>query len=398
MSWIAIALKNILRRPIRSILTVAGVAVAVAMLFNLLEFQRGYEEGLRGELADLGAHIMIVPRGCPYEAATIVLHGGKWPRYMDEEWYEIVRETDGVEASTAIIMDAIIRDGGRENIIYMGIDDDYPDLRQSWNYARGRWFTGEDTAILGSTVARSMGVTAGDTITIEDEPRVPETEVKVAGVLERTNSQDDGLIFLPQGTLQRIFGLEEKLVVILVKLRDVSRTDEVASALRVASADADAGMNVFPLSELLNTLTSLLSSTRVFVLAIVAVAFVIGGVGVLTTILMAVYERTREIGMMKAMGAGKADVFRLVWLETLFTTLAGGFVGIGLALLSGRGVVALLRLVLPHTPADFALGMTGTTFAICIGVSVVLGVIAGTWPAWRAASISPIAAIRGGSS
>jgi putative ABC transport system permease protein len=166
----------------------------------------------------------------------------------------------------------------------------------------------------------------------------------------------------------------------------------------VASADADAGMNVFPLSELLNTLTSLLSSTRVFVLAIVAVAFVIGGVGVLTTILMAVYERTREIGMMKAMGAGKSDVFRLVWLETLFTTLAGGFVGIGLALLSGRGVVALLRLVLPHTPADFALGMTGTTFAICIGVSVVLGVIAGTWPAWRAASISPIAAIRGGSS
>ncbi|MBD3293321.1 MAG: ABC transporter permease, partial [Armatimonadia bacterium] len=126
MSFIAIAVKNILRRPIRSILTVAGVAVAVAMLFNLLEFQRGYEEGLRGELADLGAHIMIVPRGCPYEAATIVLHGGKWPRYMDEEWYGIVRETDGIEASTAIIMDAIIRDGGRENIIYMGIDENYP--------------------------------------------------------------------------------------------------------------------------------------------------------------------------------------------------------------------------------------------------------------------------------
>jgi len=398
MNWTAIALKNILRRPVRSILTVAGVAVAVAMLFNLLEFQRGYEEGLRGELADLGAHIMIVPRGCPYEAATIVLHGGKWPRYMEEDWYEIVRETDGIEASTAIVMDAIIRDGGRENVIYMGIDEDYPELRQSWNYARGRWFAGPDSAILGSTVARSLGVGAGDTITIEDEPRIPATKLTVSGVLERTNSQDDGLIFLPQHTLQRIFGLEGKLVVILVKLSDVTRTDEVASALRAASAEADAGMNVFPLSELLNTLTSLLSSTRVFVLAIVAVAFVIGGVGVLTTVLMAVYERTREIGMMKAMGAGRADVFRLVWLETLFTALAGGFVGIALALLSGRGVVALLRLVLPHTPADFALGMTGATFAVCIGVSVVLGVIAGTWPAWRASSISPITAIRGGSS
>lgn len=397
MNWTAIALKNILRRPIRSILTVAGVAVAVAMLFNLLEFQRGYEEGLRSELADLGAHIMIVPRGCPYEAATIVLHGGKWPRYMDEEWYELVRGKEGIEASTAIIMDAIIRDGGRENLIYIGIDDDYPNLRQSWEYQEGGWFSDPDTVILGSSTARIMGLGVGDTMTIEEEPRVPATDLTVAGVLERTNTQDDGLIFLPQATLQRIFGLEDKLVVILVRVEDVMRTDEVAAALREASDRADAGMNIFPLSEMLGTLTSLMSSTRVFVLAIVAVAFVIGGVGVLTTILMAVYERTREIGMMKAMGAGRRDVFRLVWLETLFTTLAGGFIGIGLALLSGRGVVALLRAVLPHTPTDFAIGVSGETLAICIGVSVVLGVIAGTWPAWRASSISPMTAIRGGS-
>ncbi|NLO06336.1 MAG: ABC transporter permease [candidate division WS1 bacterium] len=397
MNWTLIAFKNILRRPIRSILTLAGIAIAVAMLFNLLEFQRGYERGLRGELADLGAHIMIVPRGCPYEAATIVLHGGKWPRYMEQEWYDVVRGTEGIEATTAIIMDAIIRDGGRENLIYMGIDDDYPTLRQSWEYAAGDWFGGEDTVILGSSVARSMDAGVGDTITIVDEPRVMPTQVTVSGILQRTNSQDDGLIFLPQRALQRIFGLEDKLVVILVKVEDVTKTEEIATSLRQASAESDAGMNIFPLSELLNTLTSLLSSTRVFVLAIVAVAFVIGGVGVLTTILMAVYERTREIGMMKAMGAGRADIFRLIWLETLITSAGGGLLGIGLALLSGRAVVALLRVVLPHTPAEFALGMTGSTFAICIGVSVLLGMVAGTWPAWRAARISPIAAIRGGS-
>ncbi len=264
--------------------------------------------------------------------------------------------------------------------------------------AKSGGVAGEDAAILGASVADKLDVGAGDTITIEDASRVPPTQVTVSGVLARTNSQDDGLTFLPQKTLQRIFGLEDKLVVILVKLTDVTRTDEVASALRQASMDAEAGMNVFPLSELLNTLTSLLSSTRVFVLAIVAVALVVGGVGVLTTILMAVYERTREIGMMKAMGAGRPDVFRLIWLETLMTTIAGGFAGVALALLSGRGVVALLRVVLPHTPADFALGMTGSTFVICISVSVVLGMLAGTWPAWRAASISPIEAIGGGSS
>jgi len=394
--WLRIASKNILRRPVRSILTLAGVALAVAMLFNLLQFQRGYERGLRGELGDLGAHIMIVPRGCPYEAATIVLHGGKWPRYMEQDWYDIVRETEGIAASTGIIMDAVIREGGAENLIYMGIDDDYPSLRGQWEYSAGEWFDGEDTAILGVTAADRMGVAPGDSITIEDGSRVPATPVRVSGVLRRTNTQDDGLIFLPQQTLQRIFGLEEKLVVILVKLEDVTRTEEVASALRQTSADADAGMNIFPLSELLSTLTSLLSSTRVFVLAIVVVALLVGGVGVLTTILMAVYERTREIGMMKAMGAGRLDVFRLIWLETLITTLAGGVAGIALALVSARGMVALLRLVLPHTPTEFALGFSPDTFWLCLAVSAVLGVAAGTYPAWRAASISPIEAIRGG--
>ncbi|MGD9495999.1 MAG: ABC transporter permease [Armatimonadota bacterium] len=349
-------------------------------------------------MSSYGAHIMIVPRGCPYEAATIVLHGGKWPRYMEQSWYDIVRRTEGIEASTAIIMDAIIRDGGRESVIYMGIDEDYPALRQSWEYQSGGWFRGEDTAILGASVARAHGVGVGESITIADGARISPTQVQVAGVLARTNSQDDGMVFLPQRTLQRIFGLEGKLVVILVKLADVTQTDEVAAALRRASADADAGMNVFPLSELLSTLTALLSSTRVFVLAIVAVALVVGGVGVLTTILMAVYERTREIGMMKAMGAGRLDVFRLIWLETLMTCVAGGFAGIGLAVLSGRAVVALLRAVLPHTPADFALGMTAATVGLCLAVSVVLGIFAGTYPAWRAASISAIEAIRGGSS
>jgi putative ABC transport system permease protein len=294
-------------------------------------------------------------------------------------------------------MDAIIRDGGRENIIYMGIDEDYPKLRASWQYTAGGWFPNADTAILGSMAASKMGLRIGDTLTIEDGSRISPTPVEVGGILKRTNTQDDGLVFLPQKTLQSIFNLQDKLVVILVKLSDVTKTDEVASALRQASVDSNAGMNVFPLSELLNTLTALLSSTKVFVLAIVAVALVIGGVGVLTTILMAVFERTREIGMMKAMGAGRLDVFRLVWLETLMSAFAGGLVGIGVALASGRAVVAAMRYLLPHTPTDFTIGFTMETFWICIAVSVALGVLAGTYPAWRAASISPIEAIRGGS-
>jgi putative ABC transport system permease protein len=396
MDWLYLAIKNVIRRPIRSLLTLAGIAIAVAMLFNLIEFQRGYEEGLRGELGDLGAHIMIVPRGCPYEAATIVLHGGKWPRYMDQEWYDVVKAVPGVSESTAIIMDAIIKDGGAQNLIYMGIDEDYPKLRPKWEYQTGNWFDGERSAILGSAVADLQGVGVGDEIVIEDGKRIPPTRLRVVGILERTNTQDDGLIFLPQRTLQQIFSLEDKLVVVLVKVRDVSETDEIVAQLRAASREARAGMNIFPLSELLGTLTALISSTKVFVLAIVAVALLVGGVGVLTTILMTVHERTQEIGMMKAMGAGRLDIFRLIWLETLLLTLAGGVAGIGLAVVSARGVVAVLRHVLPYAPTDFALGFSANTLWLCLGVAVLLGLLVGTYPAQRAASISPIEAIRGG--
>jgi len=396
MDWLMIAAKNVVRRPVRSLLTLAGVAIAVAMLFSLLEFQRGYEKGLRGELGQLGAHIMIVPRGCPYEAATIVLHGGKWPSYMQQQWYDIVKSTPGVAESTAIIMDAVIQDGGAKNTIYMGIDEDYPRLRPDWDYDSGGWFSSARSVILGASAAKSETASVGDEITISDGTRIPPTKLRVAGILKRTNTQDDGLIFLPQATLQSIFNLQGKLVVVLVKVTDVTRTDEVVERLRAASRQAQASMNVFPLSELLGTLTALLSSTKVFVLAIVVVALLVGGVGVLTTILMTVYERTQEIGMMKATGAGWLDIFRIVWLETLLLTVAGGFAGVGLALLSARGVVAVLRHVLPYAPDGFALGFSAQTFWLCIGASVVLGLAAGSYPAMRAASISPIAAIRGG--
>jgi putative ABC transport system permease protein len=397
MKWLELALKNMIRRPTRTALAILGVAIAVAVLFSLIQFQNNYEQGLRAEVADLGAHIMIVPRGCPYEAATIVLHGGKWPRYMDYSWYEAIKNTPGIAASAPIIMDAVIKRGGEENLIYLGIDDNYPKLRRSWAYASGGWFNTDDTVILGASAAAKEGVSIGGKITIADGTRIKPISLHVAGILQRNNTQDDGLYFLPMKTHQRIFNLDGKIVVVLVRVADVTRVDEVATALRDAAQKAQASMNVFPLSELLGTLRSLLTNTRVFVLAIVAIALLIGTAGVLNTIMMAVYERTAELGMMKAMGASAGSIFRLIGLETLFTCLAGGLVGVVVAMALGRGVVAILTTRLPHVPRNFALGFSWSTLGVCLAVATLLGLIAGTYPAYRAARVHPIEAIRGGS-
>jgi putative ABC transport system permease protein len=384
MTWFYLAFKNLIRRRTRTVLTVLGVAIAIAVLYSLFQFQQGYQQRLRAELGALGAHVMVVPKGCPYEAATIALHGGKWPRYMDEELLATVKADPGVEQAAGILMDAVFLPDGR-NVILVGIDEDYAKMRPAWQ-VEGAWFDADSAVILGATVAEAGRLRPGDWWTLPGK----ETRLRVAGVLRRTKTQDDGFVFLPRRTLQQFSELEGKLVVILVKARAVERTDELVASLRAQ----DVNMNVFPLTELLNTIGDLIASTRVFVTAVIIIAVLIGAVGVLNTVLMAVFERTREIGMMKAMGAGRADVFRLIWAETVLVTIFGGLVGVGIALVSSRLVEAFIRASLPFAPAGSLISFSLPTLLFCVGLSLVLGLVAGFYPAWRAARVSPVEAIK----
>ena len=384
MIWFSLAFKNLIRRKTRSILTVLGVAIAIAVLYSLFQFQQGYQSRLKGELGALGAHIMVVPKGCPYEAATIALHGGKWPRYMDESLLAKVKANPGVAEAAGVIMDAVFA-AGNKNVILLGIDEDYMKLRPAW-HINGHWFDSDSSVIMGSTSAQEAGVKPGDFWV------VPEKNVRlhVVGVLSRTNTQDDGFVFLPRKTLQKISGLEGKLVIILIKAKQVDKTDALVASLKASEVD----MNVFPLTELLGTIGALMASTKVFVSAIILIAVILGGVGVLNTVLMAVFERTREIGMMKAMGGSRGDVFKLVWAETILTTVLGGVAGVVIALVSSRLVEALIRGMIPYAPKGSLIGFSLPTMAMCVGLSLVLGLVAGFYPAFRAASVKPVEAIK----
>lgn len=384
MVWFYLGLKNLVRRPIRSGLTIAGVAFAAAALYSLSEFQRGYQARLSEELGALGAQVMVVPKGCPYEAATIALHGGKWPRYIAEGLLDKVKANPLVAGAAGIVMDAVFTSSG-QNVILLGIDQDYMDLRPAWRIV-GSWFIADSSVLLGSTAAQESGLKPGDEWTIPERNGT----VKVSGVLSRTNTQDDGFVFLPRKTLQQISGLEGKLVVILIKARHVDQLDNLVASLRATDTD----MNVFPLTELLRTISDLMASTRVFVSAIVVIAILLGGVGVLNTVLMAVFERTREIGMMKAMGASGSDVFRLIWAETILATVAAGTVGVVVALSSSRLVESLIRSMIPYAPKGSLIGLSGQTVIFCVFLSVGLGLVAGFYPALRAASIRPMEAIK----
>ncbi|OPZ88237.1 MAG: Macrolide export ATP-binding/permease protein MacB [bacterium ADurb.Bin429] len=403
MEYLRLALKNLLRRKTRTLLTLVGIGVAIAVLYSLLEFQQGYEQGLNAEINQLGAHIMVVPKGCPYEAATIVLHGGKWPRYMEESYFDKIAATPGVSQAAPILMDAMINPATKDNKIFLGITEAYGTLRPKWTIQGTSFSTLEAReVILGTSIAEKLRLKPGDTFHLRQDAAgraagKDDADMKVVGVLERTGSQDDGFIFMPLHTLQSIFKLPGKIVVVLVQAEkiDGASMEQTTQALR----ELGGNMNIFPLSELLNNASQLMQVTKVFVLAIVLVAIAIGAVGVLNTILMAVFERTKEIGMMKAIGASPKDIFALIWTETILICTAGGLFGIGVAVAGSRGIEWFLRQAMAsqfsQLPETTLIGISPGVILLCVGLSVGLGVLAGFYPAWRASAVKPIEAIRG---
>jgi putative ABC transport system permease protein len=214
-------------------------------------------------------------------------------------------------------------------------------------------------------------------------------ELKVVGVLKRTGTQDDGTIFVPIKTLQKAFRQEGKVTGIGIKVNksaDISRFEEKMYDLP--------DVQVVSLIQVKQTILSLVGTARVMVLSIAIIAIVIALIGVVNTVLMSVFERYQEIGILKSIGAMPLDVFRMVWTETLILCSIGSLVGIGLALLLAQISDILVRRLLPYAPTGALVEINFPLMAYTMLVMIIIGLLGGIYPAWRAASIRPLEAIR----
>src|SRR5215470_13643374 len=152
MTWFELSLKEWQRRPLRTSVTAAGVAIATAALFSLLAFQRGYREGLRLELDRLGAHVLVVPKGCPYDAASMALHGASWPCYLKQAYLNEVLAVPGVAAAAPVFMAAMFDSTG-DQAVYVGVQTNILQLRPGWRI-RGGFPETDGGLLVGSEAAR----------------------------------------------------------------------------------------------------------------------------------------------------------------------------------------------------------------------------------------------------
>lgn len=387
LTWLTLALKDWQRRPLRTSVTAAGVAIAIAALWSLLSFQQGYSDGMRGELDRLGAHILVVPKGCPYDAASIALHGASWPCYLKEDYLQQVRAARGVGTAAPVFMNAIYGQAGQQNI-YVGVDNNILALKRGWAM-RGNFPVHDHDLLIGAAVADRLHWHLGQQVSL---PGVTGQQGTVAGVLNTAQGADDTFIYMRLAEAQRIFHHEHELTHVLVRLNDPNDLDETVNQLR--GCGAGLSMNVVPLAHLFQTIQGLVNATRLLLGCIALIALLVAGAGVSNAILMTVVERTREIGIMRALGASRGDIFRLFWLQTLQVCLVGGGAGIALAFLGARVEEAWLRARLPFAPTDTLIHWHWPIAAGCLACALLLGSAAGLLPAWRAAGLSPAMAMR----
>lgn len=413
MRYLFLAFKNLMRRPIRSILTILGVALAVAVAVSLTGFNLGYRRSIDESIDKLGFQVMIMAKGCPYEAATLMLKGGTGLLYLPYDTYEKVKTDPDISSITPIFIgiaekeaSGIREDASKSYIVMAGVDLESFKTMKPWltfkggqGYDGGRWFTpdAKNEIVLGYEIAEYEQRKVGDayyaTITPKGKTATEQHEFKVVGVLERTGTQDDGTVFLPEPTARAIFNRPTELTIIGVKLKEFNAPNIHKFEQSWVKLPE---VQVVSLQQVKTTLVSLVGTAQTMVAAVAIIAVLVAIIGVINTILMSVYERTGEIGIMKAIGAHRGDIFQLIWLETLLVCFSGAVAGSIIAVLGSRAVEAAITSLIDLGVKGSLVYITPSVIVSALGGAIVVGIFAGLYPGWRAASMRPIEAIREG--
>jgi ABC-type antimicrobial peptide transport system permease subunit len=358
--------RNLWRRKARSLLTMLGIGIGVAAVIALGAMAEGLAEGYAAFAGGSGADLLVTKS----DAGDLTLST------VDEMVGERIARLADVRNVSGVIFNIV----QMEKIPYFIVGGYDPDevAIQHFKIVEGQPLSRDKEIILGRQAADNLKKSVGDTV------RLYETPFRIVGIYETGQSFEDGGGVISLSDAQAIFKKPRQVTFFEVQVRDPTQLDGVKARIEQLFKN----LSVSEASDVADEQVTI-QSMRAMAWGIGLIAVLIGGLGMMNTMVMSVFEQTREIGVLRAVGWRKGRVLRLIMNQSLVLSALGGLAGIGI----GLGLVWLIN----RTPAisSYAPGVVKPQLLIQgMVVALILGTVGGLYPAWRAAGLSPIEALR----
>jgi putative ABC transport system permease protein len=403
-----ISLQSLSGNKLRSALTVLGIVIGVAAVIAMLGIGRGAQAGITANITSIGTNLLFVRPGAAQTSGVRSAQGSAASLTLDDA--TALQSVAGVSAVAPEV-------DGRAQVIYQGVNantslvgatPDYAIARNA-QIAQGDFLSASNVTgrslvgVLGNTVATTLfgdaGSAVGQTVRLSGVP------IKIIGVLVAKGgsgfgNQDDEII-VPITTAQtrligsRRFGASTSVNTINVQVASAGQITQVSADISQVLRDRHkvlAGAEDFTVqsqADTLSALTSVTNTLTLFLGGIAGISLVVGGIGVMNIMLVSVTERTREIGIRKAVGARRADILTQFLVESAALSLLGGLIGIAL----GWGIATSIGHVqLGGNSITPVVGLDSVLLATLF--SAAIGLFFGIYPAMRAASLAPVEALR----
>ena len=399
MIWNALllALREIRRNVLRSILTILGVVIGVAAVIVMVTLGNGATRAVSTQIESLGSNLLMLRMGQhmgPGQSSSA-------PPFNLEDAAALARDIPAIRMLAPSASDAVTAIAGNNNwsTTINGTDNRFFEVR-NWTLESGRLFTegdqrsGRAVCVIGATVRKEL---FGGHDPIGERIRLKTISCEVIGLLASKgqssmgNDQDD-LVVMPLRTFQRRIAGDQDVTLIQVSIRDGDSTErakaDIERLMRERRKIGPSEQDNFSVRDMKEVATMLTGTTQVLTTllsAVAAVSLLVGGIGIMNIMLVSVTERTREIGIRLAIGAREDEVLMQFLVEAVTLSSLGGVLGIALALGASMGLAGVLKV-----PFVFDGGIVLTAFLF----SAAVGVVFGFFPARRAARLDPIEALR----
>jgi len=356
--------RNVLHRPMRTLISVVGVGVEVALVVIIVGLTGGMLRETAKRIEGIGADIMLQP---PSASVFLAFSGAPMPIKIGEK----LRELRYVEAVAPVLLQFSSTKG--VDVIYGIEPESFRAVSGGFVFHEGHDMAGPDDILVDDWAAKAKHAKAGGTL------RVLDHDFHVAGIVEHGKG---ARLFVPLQTLQELSGARDKVSIFFVKCTRADHAAAVMEQMRKIFPRYE----IRPLKDFLSLMTaSSLPGLDTFVRSMIALAVAVGFLVIFLSMYTAVIERTREIGVLKSLGASKSYIIRALLSETSLICAAGIVAGIGISYAARAALVAIF----PTLPIQITAGW----ILRAAGIAIAGGLLGASYPAWLASRKDPIEAL-----